>query len=111
MNDYAVIVPMGGTTEIIPDGFGGYHALGDNEMRIAAPSFFTVALSLDRLSIYTQSADEYICPGIPDPAAWRSGLRRFPGFANADARLRTAQARWLDNLRRRCRHRCTSAER
>jgi hypothetical protein len=64
LGHYAVIVRKSGTTEIIPDSFGGYHVFCDSEMRIATSSFLAVASSADRLTINTQSAYEYVFTGV-----------------------------------------------
>ena len=64
MGHYVVIIRKGGTTEIIPDNFGGYHVFCDNEMRIATSSFLAIASSLGRLTINTQSAYEYVFTGV-----------------------------------------------
>jgi hypothetical protein len=61
---YAVILRKGGATEIIPDSFGGYHVYCDSEMHIATSAFLAAAASLNRLTLSTQSAYEYVFNGV-----------------------------------------------
>ena len=64
MGHYAVIVRKGGTTEIVSDGFGGFHVFCDVGGRIASSSFLAVASALERVTLGTQGACEYVFNGV-----------------------------------------------
>ena len=64
MGHYVVVVRKGGKTEILPDSFGGFHVFCDRGGRIASSLFLAVASALDRVSLGTQSACEYVFNGV-----------------------------------------------
>jgi hypothetical protein len=64
LGHYAVILGKGGETEIIPDDFGGLLIFYDEAQRIASSSFLAVAAALDRVTMGTQSAYEYVFNGV-----------------------------------------------
>jgi len=64
MGHYAVILRKDGRTEVVPDSFGGYHVFCDEGKRIASSSFLAVAAALDRVTLGTQSACEYVFNGV-----------------------------------------------
>jgi hypothetical protein len=64
MGHYAVILRKGGATKIILDGFGGYHVFYDAAKRIVSSSFLAVASALERVTLGTQSALEYVVNGV-----------------------------------------------
>jgi hypothetical protein len=61
---YAAILRKGGETEIVPDGFGGFLVFYDAARRIASSSFLAVASALDRVTLSTQGACEYVFNGV-----------------------------------------------
>ena len=61
---YAVIMHKDGETEILPDEFGGFLVFYDEARRIASSSFFAIASILDRVTLGTQSACEYVFNGV-----------------------------------------------
>jgi hypothetical protein len=61
---YAVILHKDGQTEIVPDDFGGFLVFHDQTRRIASSSFLAVASALDRVTLGTQSACEYVFNGV-----------------------------------------------
>jgi hypothetical protein len=61
---YAVIICKGGETAILPDGFGGFLIFYDAARRIASSSFLAVASALDRVTLGTQGACEYVFNGV-----------------------------------------------
>jgi hypothetical protein len=61
---YAVIMHKDGETEILPDEFGGFLVFYDETRRIASSSFLAIASILDRVTLGTQSACEYVFNGV-----------------------------------------------
>jgi hypothetical protein len=64
MGHYAVILRKGGRTYIVLDSFGGFHVYCDAQMRIASSSFLAVASAVERLTLGTQAAYEYVFNGV-----------------------------------------------
>lgn len=64
MGHYAVILRKGATTDLVSDGFGGFHVFRDDQGRIASSSFLAVAATLDRVTLSTQGASEYVFNGV-----------------------------------------------
>jgi hypothetical protein len=64
MGHYVVILRKGGRTEILPDSFGGFHVFCDNGAIIASSMFLAVASALDRVTLGSQSACEYVFNGV-----------------------------------------------
>lgn len=64
MGHYAVIMRKDGETAIIRDGFGGFLVFYDETGRIASSSFLAVASALDRVTLGTQGACEYVFNGV-----------------------------------------------
>jgi hypothetical protein len=64
MGHYAVILRKGAETEIVPDSFGGFLVFYDSDRRVASSSFLAVASTLDRLTLGTQGACEYVFNGV-----------------------------------------------
>jgi hypothetical protein len=64
MGHYAVILRKNGETAIIPDSFGGFLVFYDEARRVASSSFLAVASVLDRVTIGTQGACEYVFNGV-----------------------------------------------
>src|SRR6201989_2605240 len=64
LGHYAVILHKDGKTEILPDGFGGFLVFYDEARRIASSSFLAVASVLDRVTLGTQGACEYVFNGV-----------------------------------------------
>ena len=61
---YAVIMHKDGATEILPDEFGGFLVFYDEARRIASSSFLAIASALERVTLGTQSACEYVFNGV-----------------------------------------------
>jgi asparagine synthase (glutamine-hydrolysing) len=61
---YAVLIRKGGETTIVPDAFGGFLVYHDAARRIASSSFLAVASALDRVTLSTQGAFEYVFNGV-----------------------------------------------
>jgi asparagine synthase (glutamine-hydrolysing) len=61
---YAVILRKNGETTIIPDSFSGFLVFYDEARRVASSSFLAVASVLDRVTIGTQGACEYVFNGV-----------------------------------------------
>jgi hypothetical protein len=61
---YAVIMHKDGETEILPDEFGGFLIFYDEARRIASSSFLAIASALDRVTLGTQGACEYVFNGV-----------------------------------------------
>jgi asparagine synthase (glutamine-hydrolysing) len=64
LGHYAVILHKDGETKIIFDGFGGFLVFYDEARRIASSSFLAIASVLDRVTLGTQSACEYVFNGV-----------------------------------------------
>ncbi|MGC2203830.1 MAG: hypothetical protein WA633_27250, partial [Stellaceae bacterium] len=64
LGHYAVILRKAGQTEIIPDILGGLLVFYDASRRIASSSFLAVASALDRVTLGTQGACEYVFNGV-----------------------------------------------
>lgn len=64
LGHYAVTLRKGGETEIVLDGSGGFLVFYDTARRIASSSFLAVAAALDRLTLGTQGACEYVFNGV-----------------------------------------------
>src|SRR5260370_11922238 len=64
LGHYAVILHKDGETEILPDGFGGFLVFYDEARRIASSSFLAIASVLDRVTLGTQGACEYVFNGV-----------------------------------------------
>jgi len=64
LGHYAVILHKDGETEIAPDGFGGFLVFYDEARRIASSSFLAIASVLDRMTLGTQGACEYVFNGV-----------------------------------------------
>src|ERR1700757_325909 len=64
LGDYTVILHKGGETEILSDGFGGYLVFYDEGRRVASSSFLAIASVLDRVTLGTQGACEYVFNGV-----------------------------------------------
>lgn len=64
LGHYAVILHKDGETEIVVDGFGGFLVFYDAARRIASSSFLAIASVLDRVTLGTQSACEYVFNGV-----------------------------------------------
>lgn len=64
MGHYALILRKAGRTQIILDGFGGYHVFYDAGCRITSSSFLAVAATLDRPTLSAQAAYEYVFNGV-----------------------------------------------
>jgi asparagine synthase (glutamine-hydrolysing) len=64
LGHYAVILRKDGETKIILDDFGGYLVFHDAARRIASSSFLAIASSLDRVTLGTQGACEYVFNGV-----------------------------------------------
>src|SRR5438067_9316552 len=64
LGHYAVILHKDGETKIILDGFGGYLVFYDAARRIASSSFLAIASALDRVTLGTQGACEYVFNGV-----------------------------------------------
>jgi asparagine synthase (glutamine-hydrolysing) len=61
---YVVILRKGAETDLVSDGFGGFHVFHDGRGRIASSSFLAVASTLDRVTLGVQSASEYVFNGV-----------------------------------------------
>jgi hypothetical protein len=64
MGHYAVILRKAGKTAIVPDRFGGFLVFYDTARRIASSSFLAVASALERVTLSTQGACEYVFNGV-----------------------------------------------
>jgi hypothetical protein len=64
LGHYAVILHKDGETQILPDGFGGFLVFYDEARRVASSSFLAIASVLDRLTLGTQGACEYVFNGV-----------------------------------------------
>ena len=64
MGHYAVILRKAGETAIVPDTFGGFLVFYDAARRIASSSFLAVASALERVTLSTQGACEYVFNGV-----------------------------------------------
>jgi hypothetical protein len=64
MGHYAVVLRKNGETTIISDGLGGFLVFYDEARRIASSSFLAVASALDRVTLGTQGACEYVFNGV-----------------------------------------------
>ena len=61
---YAVILRKDRQTAVIPDSLGGFLVFYDEARRIASSSFLAVASALDRVTLGTQGACEYVFNGV-----------------------------------------------
>ena len=61
---FAVILRKAGETTIVPDSFGGFLVFYDATRRIASSSFLAVASALERVTLSTQGACEYVFNGV-----------------------------------------------
>src|SRR6516162_6675248 len=64
LGHYAVILRKSGKTRIILDGFGGFLVFHDSTRVIASSSFLAVASALDRVTLGTQGACEFVFNGV-----------------------------------------------
>src|ERR1700731_788104 len=64
MGHYAVILHKDGETQILPDGFRGFLVFYDEARRVASSSFLAITSVLDRLTLGTQGACEYVFNGV-----------------------------------------------
>ena len=64
LGHYAVILRKNGETRIVLDGFGGFLVFYDSRRRIASSSFLAVASALDRVTVGTQAAYEFVFNGV-----------------------------------------------
>src|SRR5215813_8821449 len=64
LGHYAVILHKDDKTEILTDGFGGFLIFYDEARRIASSSFLAIASVLDRVTLGTQGACEYVFNGV-----------------------------------------------
>src|SRR4051794_33175009 len=64
LGHYAVILHKDGETQILPDGFGGFLVFHDAARRVASSSFLAIASVLDRVTLGTQAACEYVFNGV-----------------------------------------------
>ena len=64
LGHYAVILHKDGETQILPDGFGGFLVFHDAARRVASSSFLAIASVLDRVTLGTQGACEYVFNGV-----------------------------------------------
>src|SRR6202043_3144110 len=64
LGHYAVILHKDGETQILTDGFGGFLVFYDEARRVASSSFLAIASVLDRLTLGTQGACEYVFNGV-----------------------------------------------
>jgi len=64
LGHYVVILRKDGETEIVPDGFGGFLVFYDEARRVASSSFLAIASVLDRVTLGTQGACEYVFNGV-----------------------------------------------
>lgn len=61
---YVIVLRKGGATELVQDGFGGFHVYCDAVGRTASSSFLAVASTLDRVTLGKQGAVEYVFNGV-----------------------------------------------
>ena len=66
-----MILRKDGETEIVPDGFGGFLVFTTPRGAIASSSFLAVASVLDRVTLGTQGACEYVFNGVVSGDATR----------------------------------------
>ncbi|HEX4616333.1 MAG TPA: hypothetical protein VH230_10510 [Stellaceae bacterium] len=64
LGHYAVILRKDGETRILPDGFGGFLVFYDESRRVVSSSFLAIASVLDRVTLGTQGACEYVFNGV-----------------------------------------------
>ena len=64
LGHHAVILHKDGVTQILPDGFGGFLVFHDAARRVASSSFLAIASVLDRVTLSTQGACEYVFNGV-----------------------------------------------
>jgi hypothetical protein len=65
LGHYAVILHKDGETQILPDGSGGgFLVFYDQAQRVASSSFLATASVLDRVTLGTQGACEYVFDGV-----------------------------------------------
>src|SRR5271169_106622 len=65
LGHYAVILHKDGETQILPDGSGGgFLVFYDEARRVASSSFLATASVLDRVTLGTQGACEYVFDGV-----------------------------------------------